>query len=158
VIQQVLEENSETVAALGAVVRVNEDLPPVHFNETRLYQVFSNLISNSLKFSREGVSPKLEIGWKNESDELPSGQTLFYLKDNGIGIDEEQLESVFGLFFRLGSDDDVGSGVGLAIVKRIIDLENGKIWVESVPGEGTTFFFTLPLAKSEVRDQRSEDS
>ena len=157
VVQQVLEENSEKIAALGADIRVHEDLPAVHFNETRLYQVFSNLISNSLKFARKGATPEVDIGFTDGSEGAPSDQ-IFYVKDNGIGIEEEQLESVFDLFFRLDPDDETGSGVGLAIVRRIIDLEDGRIWIESVPGEGTTFFFTLPLAKSENRDQRTEDS
>jgi signal transduction histidine kinase len=158
VIQRVLEENSETIADLNVDIRIQEKLPQVHFNDTRLYQVFSNLISNSLKFSTEGVTPEVEIGLDDRGEDIPPGQVLFFVKDNGIGIEEDQQKSVFGLFFRLDADDDVGSGVGLAIVKRIINVNNGKIWIESVPGEGTTFFFTLPLAKSENRDQRTEDS
>ncbi len=148
VIRRVLEANSATIEALDANIITRDKLPPVHFNDTRLYQVFSNLISNSLRFSREGVAPEVEIGLGGEGESIPSGHALFFVKDNGIGIEEDQLESVFGLFFRLVPDDDGGSGVGLAIVKRIIDMENGKIWIESVPGRGSTFFFTLPLAKS----------
>lgn len=148
VAQQVLDENSEFISALGARVRVKEDLPAVHFNETRLYQVISNLTSNSLKFARDGVPPEVEIGVEKDAKDLPAGQALFYVRDNGVGIEEDQREKIFGLFFRLGSNETTGSGVGLAIVKRIIDLEHGRIWIESVPGEGTTVFFTLPLANS----------
>jgi len=82
--------------------------------------------------------PEIEIGWRRNGDE-----TVFFVRDNGIGIEADQGEKVFDLFYKLDPDSE-GTGVGLAIVKRIVEVHNGRVWVESEVGVGSTFFFTLP--------------
>jgi signal transduction histidine kinase len=101
--------------------------------------VFGNLITNAIKFSREGEAPQVRISWERV------GQVLrFSVGDNGIGIEDEFRERVFELFFRLKQKDVSGTGVGLAIVRRIVEDHGGEVGVNSKPGEGSTFWFTLP--------------
>lgn len=102
-----------------------------------------NLIENGLKYMGDEANPKIEIGWlRRDGDE-----TIFFIRDNGIGIEADQQEKVFDLFYQLDPDTE-GSGVGLAIVKRIIEVHNGRIWIESEVGSGTTVFFTLPTVEA----------
>ncbi len=106
---------------------------------TRLVEVLQNLLENAIKFMGSQPEPKIEVNFlKNEKDE-----TVFYVKDNGIGIAMEYQEKIFGLFNKLEAHS-TGTGIGLALVKRIVEVHGGRIWVESQPGEGTTFYFTLP--------------
>ena len=101
--------------------------------------VFNNLISNALKFSAKKDNPKVEIGEIADDD-----KTIIYIKDNGEGFDMKYVDKVFGAFQRLHKEDEYkGSGIGLSLVQRIINKHGGKIWVESKPGKGTTFFFYL---------------
>jgi len=116
-----------------------DDLPTVSASPTRLRQVFSNLISNAIKFAREGVDPRVEVLWKEGA-----GEYRFLVKDNGIGIPEEHREGIFELFGRLKEKDVPGSGVGLAIVKRIVEAHGGEVGVEGAAGGGSAFWFTLP--------------
>ncbi|MGM0497836.1 MAG: PAS domain S-box protein [Bacteroidota bacterium] len=103
--------------------------------------VFNNLISNALKFSAKKDKPKVEIGEIKEQD-----KTIIYIKDNGEGFDMKYVDKVFGAFQRLHKEDEFkGSGIGLSLVQRIINKHGGKIWVESEPGKGTTFYFYLSL-------------
>jgi signal transduction histidine kinase len=126
---------------------VQQGLPEIRINRSRAYQIFSNLISNSLKFAREGVNPVIEIGMVPEPHEaVPDKHNLFFVTDNGIGIDQAWHDRIFDLFVRVDDTQGDGSGTGLAIVKRIIRQANGRIWVRSSPGSGTTFYFTLPTA------------
>lgn len=124
----------------GAEIIVPEQLPTVFGNETHLKVVFLNLISNALKFNRS-PHPTVEIGFRFAEN----NSYLFSVKDNGIGIDREFHEKVFIIFQRLHRREDYdGTGAGLAIVKKIIEQHKGKIWVESEPGKGSTFYFTIP--------------
>lgn len=110
-------------------------LPIVTGDPARLAQVFQNLISNALKFHRPNVPPLVEVGFN---------QPVFYVKDNGIGIPAKSHADIFRVFYRLHSFETYsGSGVGLAICKKIIEQHGGKIWVQSEPGQGSTFYFTL---------------
>lgn len=118
-------------------VHVEADLPVVHVDRTRMVQVLQNLITNSVKFMGDQESPCVEIGVKKTS-----GEAIFFMKDNGIGIDPQHQQRIFELFSKLDSQTD-GNGIGLATVKRIIEVHGGKIWVESELGKGATFFFTL---------------
>ncbi len=120
-----------------------DTLPPVKANCVLLTSVFQNLISNSLKYSKKDVPPKIEIQVK----EYPSSDTdkeywLFIIKDNGIGIEKKNYESIFQIFNRVNNDSS-GYGIGLAYCKKIIEHHKGKIWVESILDEGSTFYFTL---------------
>ncbi|MCX5769567.1 MAG: ATP-binding protein [Candidatus Hydrogenedentes bacterium] len=114
-------------------------LPSVAGNSTLLTQVFQNLIGNSLKFCSDRPV-EIEIGSRNDGNNW-----LLWVKDNGIGFEQEYAEKIFLVFQRLhGRADYAGTGIGLAICKRAIEQHGGRIWVESTPGAGTTFYFTLP--------------
>jgi PAS domain S-box-containing protein len=116
------------------------NLPSIHTFRTPVLQVFQNLIENALKFSNKNSAPYIKIDCADAGD-----MWHFMIKDNGIGIKEEHLEKVFIIFHRFHTENQhSGSGVGLAIVKKIIEKLGGQIWVESIYGEESTFHFTLP--------------
>jgi signal transduction histidine kinase len=98
-------------------------------------------VENAVKFLDDQPHPRIEIGQRGGDPER--GHPVFYIKDNGIGIAPEHHERIFGLFNKLDPGSE-GTGIGLALVKRIIELHEGRIWVESEPGIGSTFFITLP--------------
>jgi PAS domain S-box-containing protein len=120
-------------------VSVAENLPPVVGDYQRLLEVMQNLIDNAAKFMGSQPAPRIEIGQQGSR----AGMNIFYVRDNGMGIPPEFLDNIFGLFNKLDARSE-GTGVGLALVKRIIEFHHGNIWVESEPDRGTTFFFTLP--------------
>ena len=123
----------------GIAVEIAPDLPAVFADQQRIGEVYQNLIENAVKYMGDQKEPRIDIGMRTEGDE-----TAYYVRDNGIGIDPKYHEKVFGLFERLNHGDD-GTGIGLAIVKRIIELHGGRIWVESEgEGKGSAFCFTLP--------------
>jgi signal transduction histidine kinase len=142
VVEQALQQLDHAIRESGAAVIVPDDLPEVSASPTRLRQVFTNLIGNAIKFSRQDAGPRIEITW----DELRDGHR-FRVADNGIGIPEPYREQIFEIFTRLKDKDVSGTGVGLTIVRRIIERHGGKVGVESRPGEGSTFWFTLPHEK-----------
>ena len=110
------------------------------YSEACLTQVFSHLVSNALKFT-DGKAPAITIG----CEDYPEYYRLI-ISDNGIGIEPRFQEKVFGLFNQLNPDID-GTGIGLALVKRIVEVHGGEIWIESEGiGQGSTFYFTLPFA------------
>jgi signal transduction histidine kinase len=120
-------------------------------HETRLVQVFQNLIGNALKYC-EG-KPEIQISASQED-----GFAVISIRDNGIGIAPEYQQQIFGLFQRLHSREEYpGSGIGLATCKRIIEQYGGRIWVESSPGAGSTFYFSLPIAE-DVKTAEDVDS
>jgi PAS domain S-box-containing protein len=123
-------------------VRVEDGLPCVYGDHQRLLQVFQNLLDNAAKFMGTQVTPCVEIGLRGYED----NKSVIYVRDNGVGIPPEHHERIFGLFNRLDPKSE-GTGVGLALVKRIIEFHGGRIWVESEPGKGSTFLFTLPQAE-----------
>ena len=127
-----LETNKVTVQA-------QPGLPAIYGDRQRLIEVLQNLIDNAAKYMGDQPSPCIEIGQHGEE----SDHIIFFVKDNGIGIDPQYHERVFGLFNKLDPKTD-GTGVGLAIVKRIIEVHGGRIWVKSEVGKGSTFYFTLP--------------
>lgn len=115
------------------------DLPTVAGDPTMLRQVLENLIRNALKFSGVRAEPLVEINWRRDNDNI-----IFYVRDNGVGFDPQYSEKLFGMFQRLHAEREFpGTGVGLAIVKRLIERHGGRIWPQSQPGAGATFFFTL---------------
>ncbi|MCE9540183.1 MAG: PAS domain-containing protein, partial [Bacteroidetes bacterium] len=116
------------------------DLPPANGDIALIRQVFVNLISNALKFSNLKAEPLVEIGSKSENNEI-----IYYIKDNGAGFDMKFYDKLFGVFQRLHSAEDFkGTGIGLAIAKRIITSHGGRIWAEGKVNEGATFYFSLP--------------
>jgi signal transduction histidine kinase len=120
-------------------VQVQPDLPLVYGDRQRLVEVLQNLIDNAAKFMGNQPEPKIEISYKEQD-----GESVFSVRDNGIGIAPEYHERIFGLFNKLDPHVE-GTGVGLALVKRIVEVHGGRIWVESELGQGTTFCFTLPI-------------
>jgi len=122
-------------------VRVTE-LPDCHGDAALLEQVLVNLLSNAFKFTRRQALPVIEIGSRK-----PAGETIYFVTDNGAGFDMKYADKLFGVFQRMHSVSEFeGTGVGLSIVHRIIERHGGRIWAESAPGKGATFYFTLPAA------------
>ncbi|MBS1833276.1 MAG: response regulator [Acidobacteria bacterium] len=121
-----------------AEIHVDASLPVVHGDAERLSQVFQNLISNSLKYRRRDVPPRIYISAVRQDNDW-----LIAVRDNGIGFEKEYGERIFGLFKRLHKGDLPGTGVGLALAKQIVEKHGGRIWADSTPGEGSTFYFTL---------------
>jgi signal transduction histidine kinase len=121
----------------------SDPLPVIRGQSVHFVQLFQNLIGNAIKY-RGAATPRIRI-----SVERFGGQWTFAVADNGIGIDPEYHRSIFSVFKRLHGRDIPGTGMGLAICERIVEHYRGRIWVESQPGAGATFYFTLPVADSE---------
>lgn len=135
----------------GAVVHVQENLPVVYADRQRMMETIQNLVDNAVKFMGAQANPRVEIGQAGEEN----GKPVFFVRDNGIGIASDHFERVFGLFNKLDPKTE-GTGIGLALVKRIIEVHGGRIWIESEPGKGSTFFFTLPSQPAALRSDSGE--
>ena len=122
----------------GTVVSCQQ-LPVVCGDEAQLTQVFQNLLSNAIKYRKKGITPLISV-----AAELADGKWIVKVQDNGIGFDSRYADRIFGLFKRLHHDEYPGTGLGLAICKRIVERCGGRIWAESVPGEGSVFSFSIP--------------
>ncbi|MCL4461069.1 MAG: CHASE3 domain-containing protein [Nitrospirae bacterium] len=123
-----------------AVEVFTSDLPPAWGDRTLLTQVWTNLLSNAVKFSGKSDKPSVHVDGTTESEEI-----VYTVRDNGVGFDMQYYEKLFKVFQRLHSQAEFpGTGVGLAIVQRVISRHGGQVWGESVPGEGATFHFSLP--------------
>jgi signal transduction histidine kinase len=134
-----VERVAGQITERGVQVNIAPNLPLVYGDRPRLIEVLQNLIDNAVKFMGDQPHPVIEIGMEPREDE-----PIFFVADNGVGIDPRYHEKVFGLFERLDQFVD-GTGIGLALVKRIVELHGGHIWVESKgQGHGSTFYFTLP--------------
>lgn len=122
----------------------NDELPTVRVDATQIVQLFQNLLSNSIKF-RANNTPVVHVSFTQRSDEW-----MFSVKDNSIGIAPAYYERIFVIFRRLQTKGEYpGTGIGLAICKKIVERHGGKIWVESELGKGSTFYFTIPKQKGE---------
>jgi len=151
-VQKVLEEVKDDLEMRlrGVNLQIDEDMPTVKGSRIRIAELFSNLITNAIKYNDKAL-PTLHIGWLRESKN--KGMCTFYVKDNGIGIEGRYQERIFAIFEKLNPREDYeGTGAGLAICKRIVEEHKGEIWVESEVGKGSTFYFTIPTvdARREV--------
>lgn len=141
--EKVLDEALANVGARieesGATI-TRDPLPTIKADSTQLIQVFQNLIWNAIKF-RGPDPPRIHVGSRREANEW-----LFWVRDNGIGIAPEFAERIFLIFRRLHTREQyAGTGIGLAICKRVVERYEGRIWVESQPGQGATFYFVIPI-------------
>ncbi|MEA3367905.1 MAG: ATP-binding protein [Planctomycetota bacterium] len=149
-LEDVLENLEVTIKESGARV-THDPLPRVMADEGQLARVFQNLIGNALKFCDR--APEIHV-----SAERGDGQWRLSVRDNGIGINPEQHEKIFVIFHRLhGREEYAGTGMGLAITKKTVERHGGRIWVESEPGEGSTFYFTIPEKKEAEHEHEHGD-
>ncbi|HYB98757.1 MAG TPA: response regulator [Candidatus Limnocylindrales bacterium] len=138
-VQDILSELRKETEGRSVEIVVGE-LADCTADTALLKQVFVNLISNALKYTRNTARPVIEIGCSHEA-----GETIYYVKDNGAGFDMAQADKLFGVFQRLhGENEFEGTGVGLSIVRRIVQRHGGRVWAEGSVGKGATFFLTLP--------------
>lgn len=142
-VQDALEQTSVKIESSGVEISVADDFPVVLVDPMRIVEVLVNLIVNGINYMGEQPDPKIEIGFRTD-------RNVFFVRDNGIGIAADQHEKVFDLFYRLDKGTE-GTGVGLAVVKRIIEVHDGRVWIESEEGKGCCVCFTLPTTKEETK-------
>jgi len=139
-----------TIGENQAVI-TKDDLPAVWVDASQLVLVFQNLLANAIKFRRKDL-PRIHVSAHDQGREW-----IFSVRDNGIGIEPQHAERVFAIFQRLHTKEAYpGTGIGLAVCKRIVEGHGGRIWFESEPGKGTTFFFTIPKQPTAAHDRASE--
>jgi PAS domain S-box-containing protein len=151
VLEQTLSSLAESIRETGAVVTYDR-LPEVFMGEAHLHQLFQNLIGNALRYRTE-AAPRVKV-----SAVALNGAWRFSIQDNGIGVDPQYKEKIFGVFKRLNHEHNGGTGIGLAICRRVVEIYGGRIWVESELGKGATFFFTIPWHTREVRASQTESA
>jgi PAS domain S-box-containing protein len=137
---QIMKDLAVRITETSAVFDLPDELPVVRGDPTLLSQIFTNLFSNALTYHRPDLPPQVTISWRAEADHV-----VVSVSDNGIGVPPEHHDKIFNVFQRLhGEDDYPGTGIGLAIVKKSVELLSGRVWVESVVGAGSTFSVQLP--------------
>jgi len=151
-IKEALQRQEYLIEKTSAMIHLPESFPLVMADRLKLSVVFLNLLGNAIKYSsKEGNKPQVDVTWQKRERDY-----LFCIQDNGIGIASEHYEEIFNMFKRLSEAESFeGSGVGLAIVKEIIQEHGGQIWVESVHGQGTQFFFTIPIESPTLLGQHN---
>lgn len=142
-VHEAMEAVHGQLESIGCKVTLQPDLPSVCGDLPRLSEVIQNLLDNAAKYMGEQTDPHIEIGMRGMEGDKP----ILYVKDNGMGIAPEYHNRIFELFHKLDAKSE-GTGVGLALVKRIIEIHGGRIWVESAPGKGSIFLFTIPAANN----------
>jgi signal transduction histidine kinase len=146
IVAEILDSLAISLQQEKIEMRIPRPLPTVHADRARVGEIFHNLIVNAMKYN-DKPEKWLEVGWREDG----AGPPVFFVRDNGIGIPEKHQEAVFRIFKRLHGRDKYGggTGAGLTIAKKIVERHHGRIWLESSPGTGTTFYFTLQ--EGEVR-------
>lgn len=141
IVEEILDSLAISLKEEKIEVRVPEPLPTVRADRARVGEIFYNLIVNAMRYN-DKPEKWIEVGSRQEGEGAPP---VFYVRENGIGIPEKHHDAVFRIFKRLHGRDKYGggTGAGLTIVKKIVERHHGRIWLESAPGEGTTFYFTL---------------
>jgi light-regulated signal transduction histidine kinase (bacteriophytochrome) len=134
-VQKALGLASERIKSSGAEILLADDFPVVSVDRERIEEVLENLIETSIMYTAKGKQPRIEIGWRTIDDE-----TVFFVKDEGVGMDPGSHKLIFGLSYK-GEDP---SNVGLALSKKIIEMHDGRMWIESEVNKGCTVYFTLP--------------
>ncbi|MGZ3846714.1 MAG: sensor histidine kinase, partial [Flavisolibacter sp.] len=138
IINEAVQNVRSSIEKNNAQISIETDVQTIHGDRVQLVQLIQNLLSNALKFT-DKQSPRIKVNAHHEN-----GHVKFSISDNGIGIAENDLNKVFEIFRRLHTQKVYpGTGIGLAICKKIVDRHRGRIWPESKPGKGTTFYFTL---------------
>ena len=143
IIHEAMERVRGRLEAANVQIKLQKEYPIVYGDKQRLIEILQNLLDNAAKFSKSRPDSYIEIGSNGTDDRH---DPIFYVCDNGMGIDPKFHERIFGLFNKLNPDID-GTGIGLTLVKRIVEIHGGHIWVESELDKGTTFYFTLPEKK-----------
>lgn len=153
-VHETLEQIAGQIRSSNVEVSVADEFPIVQVDRIRIVEVLVNLIENSINYMGEQPHPKIEIGYRMDDDSDGDGEEqepepVFFVRDNGIGIDKSQHEKVFELFYKVEKNSK-GTGAGLTIVKQIIEVHGGRIWIESEMGKGCTVCFTLPTSQSSI--------
>ncbi len=140
-VEVILRELSSSYDSNRVQVSIDENLPDAFSDASMTRQVWTNFISNAIKYSSKKAQPVIAIGWN-----IMDKEAVYFVKDNGAGFDMEQYNKLFTPFSRLHSSQEFnGNGLGLNIVKRIIEKHKGRVWAEGKPNEGATFYFSLPM-------------
>ena len=142
-VREVADLLAGATATAPQVVTIAGELPDLQADPALVRQVFANLLANGIKFSGSAVQPRVEVG----ATRSPEG-VVFHVRDNGVGFTEAQVRELFVPFRRLHADRFEGHGIGLTIVRRIVERHGGRLWAEGRPGEGATFYFTLEAQPS----------
>jgi light-regulated signal transduction histidine kinase (bacteriophytochrome) len=146
IVRELVEINQESFKTRGIDVVIHAPLPHFKFERAHLVQLFQNLIMNAAKFMGDQPQPKIEIGGTQTKDSVE-----YYVKDNGIGIDPAYHKKIFDVFQRLNDVEVEGTGIGLAVVKKIVGLAHGAVRVESQKGQGATFFVQFPVVTNQSK-------
>ncbi|HAM52614.1 MAG TPA: hypothetical protein DCP92_18655 [Nitrospiraceae bacterium] len=142
IVKNVLSDFKDEIETHSIAVSAG-DIPVANCDSSLMQMVFSNLISNAIKFTKDKENPEIAVGFDNEKNAI-------FVQDNGIGFDMQYHNKVFGVFQRLHLPEEYeGTGIGLAIVKRIVERHHGKVWAESEPGKGAAFFIKIPLGAAQ---------
>jgi|GEM_PF-2507968 len=144
VLREVCVQLEREIMRKKARIRYPEDFPAVRCDRYLFHHIMLNLIQNSLKYAADDIEPDISVGFERVGDDDERGEVRFYVRDNGPGLPEENHDKVFTIYQRSGTALPEGYGIGLAFVKKAVNLLGGSVWVKSGEEGGTTFFFSLP--------------
>lgn len=150
IVREVLDELQPDLAGRDVTIRVG-DLPVIEADATMARSVIANLLANAVKYSSQREKATIEVG---QAPEAPEGQAAIYVRDNGVGFDMAHVGKLFGVFQRLhGPEEFEGTGIGLATVRRIVQRHGGRVWAESAPDRGATFYFSFPRPSDAAKER-----